>query len=129
MPIVRIEESAARAPAERQALIECVYAALREVFGVSDEELQARYARYAPGDLLPPGGKPDYLHIEITIFAGRKTDTKKKLYARLAADVSALLGMAPADIVILLNEQPGENWGMRGGLCASEIDFGYAIEV
>lgn len=129
MPIVRIEESAARAPAERQALIECVYAALREVFGVSDEELQARYTRYAPGDLLPPGGKPSYLHVEITVFTGRKTDTKKKLFARLASDLSSLLGMAPADIVILLNEQTSDNWGMRGGLCASEIDFGYAIEV
>ncbi|MFN7882705.1 MAG: tautomerase family protein, partial [bacterium] len=111
MPIVRMEESVARAPTERQALIECVYAALREVFGVSDEELQARYAQYAPSNLLPPGGKPDYLHIEITIFAGRTTDTKKRLYARLAADLSSLLGIAPTDIVILLNEQPGENWG------------------
>lgn len=129
MPIVRIEESVARTSAERQVLIECVYAALREVFGVSNEELQARYAQYAPSDLLPPGNNPDYLHVEITIFSGRKTDTKKKLYARLTADLSSLLGIAPTDIIILLNEQPAENWGMRGGLCASEIDFGYTINV
>ena len=76
MPIVRIEDAAARAE-QRQAIIHCVYDALRAVFGVSDEELQARYQRYAPEDLLPPGGDPDYLHIEITVFAGRKPDTKK----------------------------------------------------
>ncbi|MCP1289696.1 MULTISPECIES: tautomerase family protein [Chromobacterium] len=129
MPIVRIEDAAARTPAQRQAIVHCVYDALRAVFGVSDEELQARYQRYAPEDLLPPGGDPDYLHIEITVFAGRKPETKKKLYARLAADLAALLNIAPASVLILLREEAADNWGMRGGQAASEIDFGYAIAV
>ncbi|OQS32686.1 tautomerase family protein [Chromobacterium haemolyticum] len=129
MPIVRIEDAATRTPAQRQAIVHCVYDALRAVFGVSDEELQARYQRFAPEDLLPPGGDPDYLHIEITVFAGRKPETKKKLYAKLAADLAALLDIPPASVLILLREEPAENWGMRGGQSASDIDFGYAIAV
>ena len=129
MPIVRIEDAAARSPATRQAIIECVFDGLKQVFGVSDEELQARYQSFDPACFVPPGGLSDYLHVRITVFAGRKPETKKKLYAVLVQGLSALLGMAPASIVILLDEHPGENWGMRGGRMASEIDFGYEIGV
>jgi phenylpyruvate tautomerase PptA (4-oxalocrotonate tautomerase family) len=129
MPIVKIEDAVVRSPATRQTIVDCVFVALKDVFGVSDEELQARYIHFAREDFFPPGGDADYLHIEIVVFAGRKLETKKKLYARLSSDLSALLNIAPQSILILLREQHGDNWGMRGGQAASEIDFGYAITV
>lgn len=129
MPIVRIEDAVARSAATRQAIFQCVFDGLKQVFGVSDEELQARYQHFDASCFVAPGGVSDYLHVQITVFAGRKPETKKKLYAVLVKNLSALLGIAPESIVILLDEHASENWGMRGGRMASEIDFGYEIGV
>lgn len=130
MPIVRIEDSRPRSRAERQAIIKCIFDGLKSVFGVSDEELQARYQVLDPDSFVPPGvGAVNYMQVEVTVFAGRKAETKKKLYEVLAQNLSALLGIAPESILILLVEHPMENWGMRGGRMGSEIDFGYAVNV
>ncbi|WP_066331053.1 tautomerase family protein [Azohydromonas lata] len=130
MPIVRIEDSRPRSRAERQAVIKCIFDGLKSVFGVSDEELQARYQVLDPDGFFPPGvGAVNYMQLEIAVFAGRKAETKKKLYEFLAQNLSALLGVAPESILILLVEHPMENWGMRGGRLGSEIDFGYCVNV
>lgn len=39
------------------------------------------------------------------------------------------LGVPAGDIKITLIEVPAENWGIRGGLPASEVDLGFAIDV
>ncbi len=39
------------------------------------------------------------------------------------------LGIAPDDVFILLNEVALENWGIRGGVPASEADLGFKVNV
>jgi phenylpyruvate tautomerase PptA (4-oxalocrotonate tautomerase family) len=39
------------------------------------------------------------------------------------------LGVPSDDIKITLIEVPPENWGIRGGQPASEVDLGFKIEV
>jgi phenylpyruvate tautomerase PptA (4-oxalocrotonate tautomerase family) len=39
------------------------------------------------------------------------------------------VGIAPSDIFITLNEPPLENWGIRGGVPASEVDLGFNLKV
>ncbi|HDJ1440174.1 TPA: tautomerase family protein [Serratia rubidaea] len=129
MPIVRIEETTRRDARQKQAVIATVFNSLRQVLGVSDEELQARYQQYQPEDFVAPGGMADYLHIEIVMFKGRTLVSKKKLYRHLVDSLVTLLDISPAAIVILLREYEADNWGMRGGTVASEIDFGYRISV
>jgi phenylpyruvate tautomerase PptA (4-oxalocrotonate tautomerase family) len=41
----------------------------------------------------------------------------------------AALGVPELEIKIVLNEQPLENWGMRGGLPASEIELSFKVDV
>jgi len=43
--------------------------------------------------------------------------------------VSAVLGVAATDVLVDLHEVPKENWGIRGGLAASDVDLGFKIEV
>jgi len=39
------------------------------------------------------------------------------------------VGIAPADIKIVLKEIPLENWGIRGGVPASEVELGFKVDV
>lgn len=129
MPIVKIEESVQRSADQKHALIETVYACLRDVFGVSDEELQARYTCFAPQDWRTPGDRPQYLQVQITVFEGRTLATKRRLYQEISQRLAALLDIPKDAVLVLLDEHPAQNWGMRGGVAACDIDFGYRIEV
>lgn len=129
MPIVRIEDPVHRTPETRLAIINTVYRCLQHVFKVTDEELQARYHTYAPHDFRSPGDREAFIQIEITVFKGRTLETKRQLYRAITQALSAQLHLPMEAVLILLNECEGENWGMRGGIPACEIDFGYAIDI
>jgi phenylpyruvate tautomerase PptA (4-oxalocrotonate tautomerase family) len=73
--------------------------------------------------------KPPYRYfIEICLFAGRSKPLKKRLYATLVEQLKKHMGIQPETVMIMLNEQPRENWGLRGGSPADEINFDYTIE-
>jgi phenylpyruvate tautomerase PptA (4-oxalocrotonate tautomerase family) len=55
-------------------------------------------------------------------------DAKLLLYRTLVANLSEL-GVPANEIKIVLIEVPAENWGLRGGLPASEIDLGFKVDV
>ena len=129
MPIVRIEESMKRDNETKTMIIQSIFQSLRSIFGVTDDELQARYDTYSAEDFVSPLGKLPYIHIEITIFSGRLRETKKRLYTDIVVNLSTLLKIDPAAILILLNEHSSENWGMQGGRAACDLDFGYEIIV
>lgn len=129
MPIVRIEDPINRSTASRREVIETTYRCLKRVFGVNDEELQARYEHYRKEDFRAPGDKPEYLQVNITVFKGRTLETKRKLYKELSNALAEMLAIAPSSVLILLDEHDAENWGMQGGIPASQIDFGYAVNV
>jgi phenylpyruvate tautomerase PptA (4-oxalocrotonate tautomerase family) len=129
MPIVRVEDSTERASIDQAAIIEIIYAGLKKIMGVSDEELQSRYHCHSQATLRTPGDRATYLQITITLFRGRTLDTKRKLYAELVEQLSQSIGIEPSSVLILLDEHDAHNWGMRGGIPASEIDFGYSVMV
>lgn len=74
--------------------------------------------------------KPPYrFFIEIMLFSGRSKETKKLLYRSLLDRLSEKHRIEPQAVMILLNEQPRENWGLRGGIPGDEIDLGYRIDI
>lgn len=73
--------------------------------------------------------KPPYRYfIEICLFVGRSRDVKKRLYATIVRHLEKKMGIQADTVMIMLNEQPRENWGLRGGIPADEISFDYTIE-
>ena len=36
-------------------------------------------------------------------------------------------GVAPTDVFVVLHEPPMDNWGIRGGQMASEVDLGFEV--
>lgn len=63
------------------------------------------------------------------MFKGRTRETKKKLFRSIVIALDSN-GLSPyKNILITLNEQPTENWGVRGGIPADEADLGFKIDV
>jgi phenylpyruvate tautomerase PptA (4-oxalocrotonate tautomerase family) len=62
------------------------------------------------------------------MFSGRSHATKRTLYRQLVDRLEAL-GVPPTDVTIVIIESPRENWGVQGGLPASEIDLGFDVEI
>ena len=91
--------------------------------------MQARYSQFPAEDFFPPPHTTDYLAVDISLFAGRSLDAKRRLYVRIANDVARLRGIDPAQVLILLREEPFDNWGMRGGRAATDLQFDYASAV
>ncbi|KNH05047.1 hypothetical protein BRCH_02770c [Candidatus Burkholderia brachyanthoides] len=129
MPIVKIEERGPRTAQEKISLIETVYDALKTTLGVNDEELQARYSVFDAEDFFAPQGATHYLSIEITLFAGCSLNAKRRFYRRVVDNVATLRGIDPARVLMLLREEPFDNWGMRSGHAATDLRFDYTIEM
>jgi phenylpyruvate tautomerase PptA (4-oxalocrotonate tautomerase family) len=129
MPLTRIEGRKRRTDAEVQAIIEAVYRAQREALRVPDWDRQIRYVEHRPENFhVVPGRSEDYLLVEISLFAGRSMDAKRALYKAIVQGLGQL-GVKPDDITIMLHEVPAENWGIRGGQPASEVDLGFEVKV
>jgi hypothetical protein len=53
---------------------------------------------------------------------------KKALYRAIVANLAAF-GIPADHVKILLRESAVENWGIRGGVPASEVDLGFEVDV
>jgi phenylpyruvate tautomerase PptA (4-oxalocrotonate tautomerase family) len=129
MPLARIEVRKTWPPEKVQAIIEAVYLAQREALGVPETDRQIRYIEHQPEHFhVPPGKTGNYTLVEIFLFAGRSKETKRALYQAIVRNLGAL-GILPNDIFIVLHEVPLENWGIRGGVPASDVDLGFMVNV
>jgi phenylpyruvate tautomerase PptA (4-oxalocrotonate tautomerase family) len=129
MPNTRIEVKRGWIGEQRAAVIEAVHAAMVEAIGIPEHDRALRLIEHDPADFSAPPDKSDkYTLVEITLFAGRSADAKRKLYRAIVRNLSAL-GIPPMDIKTVLIEAPLENWGIRGGKAASEVDLGFEVKV
>ena len=77
---------------------------------------------------MPPGCTAKRTYIECTIFPGRSLDAKRRFYQVLVDRLEAL-GTPRRDVIIVLHELPMENFGIRGGVPASEVELGFSVNV
>lgn len=111
------------------AVIEAVQQALLSSLKIPDYDRDIALDIYKPGFRIVPTGRSDrYTRIEIILFAGRSLEAKRSLYGTLVASLSRF-GVPASEIRIVLIEVPTENWGLRGGQPASEIDLGFRVDV
>ena len=129
MPLAKIE-TRRHWPAEQvRALMEAVYESFREALKVPEGDRQVRYVEHRPEHFaIPPGKTGNATLVEITMFPGRSLAAKRALYAAIVRRFEAV-GIAPSDVMIVLNEPPLDNWGLRGGVPASELDLGFILKV
>lgn len=129
MPLVRIDVRKGRSSSEKKALLEAVHAALVEALKIPGDDRTQRLCEHSPEDFeIPPARTTKFTLIDITMFPGRSMNAKRHLYQAIVRNL-APLGIAPSDVFIVLHEPAMENWGVRGGFPASEVDIGFKVDV
>jgi len=129
MPNITIEVRRKYAPAEEERIIAAVHAALMEGLRTPEWDRTIRLVAHEPHRFAAPPGLGDrYTLIDIDLFPGRSLEAKRTLYQAVVRNLGAL-GIPPDHIKVLLRESGGENWGIRGGVPASEVDPGFRIDV
>ncbi|HEX4404329.1 MAG TPA: tautomerase family protein [Polyangia bacterium] len=131
MPSVLIEVRRSYSHEEELALIEAVHAALREAFKILPHDRNVRLIVHEPHRFAcPPNrAKPEaYTHVSIDAFAGRSLDAKRALYRAIVANLEPF-GIPGDHVKIVLREVPAQNWGIRGGQAACDVDLGFKVDV
>jgi phenylpyruvate tautomerase PptA (4-oxalocrotonate tautomerase family) len=129
MPVSKIEVRCIRPAHEIQALIDVVYQAQRKALRVPESDRNIRYIEHKPEMFaVPPGRTENYTFVEILLFPGRSVQAKRLLYQEIVAGFAAV-GIDALDIFIAILEMPLENWGIRGGIPASDLDLGFNLNV
>jgi hypothetical protein len=115
--------------ADPAAVIEAVHSALREALKIPAGDRTLRLIEHPASHFaVPPGRGEKFTLVEVTMFSGRSMGAKRALYQAMVRNLAAL-GVPALDIKITLIETGVENWGLRGGLPASEIDLGFKVDV
>jgi len=129
MPHAAIHRLLGAPPDDRRAIVEAVNRAMIEALRVPEDSHPVRLHEFdAEAFLIPAESTEAFTLVEATIFSGRSLETKRALYRGLIDNLGSL-GIVAADVRVVLYEVPRENWGLKGGQPASEIDLGFEVEI
>jgi phenylpyruvate tautomerase PptA (4-oxalocrotonate tautomerase family) len=121
MPLVRISLREGKSETYRRALADGIHRAMVETISVPPldrfqviTEHPAESLNYDPA-YLGIVRSDDVVFVQITLNAGRSTEQKRALYARMADLLQASPGLRPQDLLISLVEVSRENWSFGNG--------------
>ena len=63
------------------------------------------------------------------MFKGRSKETKSTLFKSIVNRLHDSMNINPQTVFILIHEEPLENWGIRGGISASESTMDFQIGI
>ena len=116
-------------PPRRQALSDAIHDSVVEALQFPPDKRFHRFISLEREEFVHPADRTDdYIIIEISMFEGRTTETKKELIRLLFSKITDRTGISPTDIEITIFETPKVNWGIRGKP-ADELTLTYKIEV
>ena len=128
MPLVKVSLLKGKSIEEKKALLDAIHAALLDAFKIPENDRSQRIFEFEPENFdIPDEKTSNYTIIEIDVFPGRSLDAKRKLYQKIVQNLNEQI--QPNDILVVLKEPPLDNWGVRGGMPASEIDLGFKLDV
>lgn len=113
----------------KQALSVAIHQALMECFGLPSEKRFQRFIGLEADEFLFPVDRSEqYTIIELSIFAGRTPETKKRLIQTLFQRIAEQAGIQSQDVEITIFETPPAHWGIRGQP-GDELTLDYRVEV
>ncbi len=130
MPLVRVTMRAGKTGTYKKAVLDGVHDALVQSFKIPDHDRHQMLHELDVNSLeVPPHYTGNMTIVEITAFKGRSSEAKKNLYETVVRNLEKNPCIRGDDIIIILHEPPLENWGIRGGKPASEVDLGFTVQV
>lgn len=131
MPGAVIEVRRTYSTQEEVAIIDAVHEALVAAFRIPPGDKHVRLLVHEPHRFACPPHltEPERATmVSIDCFTGRSLNAKRALYAGIVGRLEAL-GIPRDHVTITLREITRENWGIRGGQAACDIDLGFDVEV
>jgi len=119
MPLIKIELAKGKSKDFLNSFMNITMECVQKVLNLASNYKNIRLQEYEKENFFM---KPPYQFIiEINMIKGRSQNTKKDLFKLIVNNLSDELGIKKEEILILINEQKKENWGIRGGISATEI--------
>jgi len=131
MPSTTIDVRRRWSDDDEVAIIEAVHAALVSAFRIPNDDKHVRLNVHAPHRLAHPStlAQPELMTlVTIDCFAGRTVEAKRTLYREIVERLGAF-GIPADHITITVRDLPQENWGIRGGQAACDVDLGFDVTV
>lgn len=131
MPSTLIEVRRPSTPEREVALIDAVHDSLVAAFRIPPQDKHLRLVVHEPHRFAVPPTleRPEcFTQVTIDCFAGRSVEAKRTLYAEIVGRLEAL-GVPRDHVTITLRESDLENWGIRGGQAACDVDLGFDVGV
>lgn len=129
MPLVRLSMYKGKTIKEKNKIVNLVHKSMIDSLKIPENDKNFRIMEYKEENFIIPKGKSkNYLLIEISMFKGRSLGAKRVLYKHIAENLKQI-GFDPLDVFIVLYEEDMDNWGIRGGHPASEINLGFNVKV
>jgi phenylpyruvate tautomerase PptA (4-oxalocrotonate tautomerase family) len=121
MPITRIALRRGKPAAYRAAIMDGVYAAMRETFNVPEDDRFMTITQHEADEFLY--GKhylgiersDDLVIIQLTVSNTRDVAQKRALFARICEKLGDNPALRPQDVFINLVEVAKENWSFGNG--------------
>jgi phenylpyruvate tautomerase PptA (4-oxalocrotonate tautomerase family) len=113
----------------KSKLSDVIHACVMDALQFPADKRAHRFFPLDPTNFFYPSGRTErYTIIEISMFEGRSTETKKRLIKLLFERIQTEFGISSQDVEITITETPKHNWGFRGSP-GDEIGLNYKVEV
>ena len=125
MPISHVSMRARKPESYRQAILDSLYAALRETLDVPAGDrfmtlTEHDAANFRYGDAFGIARTDDLVYIAITLFDTRTVAHKAALFRRIGELLAERPGISPENVFVTIYDTPKENWSVGHG----EMQFG-----
>ena len=121
MPLTQISMRAGKSEKYKQAIMDGIYAAMRETFAVPEGDRFMTVSEFTASDFSFGPRYPDVersnnlVIIQITVSNNRPQEQKLALYKAITEELEARAGCRPDDVFINVVEVLPENWSFGQG--------------
>jgi 4-oxalocrotonate tautomerase len=122
MPLTRVDLRRGKPAVYRKAILDSLYAAMRETFNVPEDDRFMIITEHDQPDFsfgtsyLGIRRTDDLVLIQLTVSATRTLDQKKAFYRAITNRLRESPGIRPEDVFISLVETRPENWSFGHGM-------------
>ena len=128
MPSTRLETRTGWIGDRHSEVIAAVHRAIVEGILIPQTDRHIRIFEYPEHAFaVAPHNGPNCTLVEITMFAGRSLEAKRRLYAAMARELEPL-GLPRSDLTIIIKDVPREDWAF-GGMSAADMELNFRIDV
>jgi phenylpyruvate tautomerase PptA (4-oxalocrotonate tautomerase family) len=123
MPIVKVSLAKGKSKNFLKGFNEELIESIMSVLKIPADELLVLINEYEKEQFAIT--EPYEFLIEIVMFSGRSSETKKLLFSTIVEKLNERLNIDKQSAYICINEQPMDNWGFKGGQSAADIFFNF----